>query len=119
MFHRAPSRWGSLVTVGMLWACGLGGSEPRTEVASPASQAPALQPQAQTGALRTATVRRLALLVGINDYTASRLRAPAGNMPPSQDREWPNLEGAVTDVEMMRELLLQLYGFAPGDVVTL
>jgi hypothetical protein len=89
------------------------------EAASPASQAPALQPPAQTGAQRTATARRLALLVGINDYTASRLRAPAGTKPPSQDREWPNLGGAVTDVEMMRELLLQLYGFASKDIVTL
>jgi uncharacterized caspase-like protein len=118
MTWRSPSGGFGLTACAVLLACGLGG-EPAMEPAGAATQSPALPSPAQTPARPAATSRRLALLVGINDYTASRLRAPAGTKPPPQDREWPNLGGAVADVEMMRELLLQLYGFAPGDVVTL
>src|SRR5437764_184829 len=62
--------------------------------------------------------RRRALLIGINDYTASHLgRVAAESLPP--DRDWPNLTGAVNDVTMLREMLTAVYGFAESDVVTL
>ena len=49
------------------------------------------------------TPRKLALLVGINNYQAG-IRA---------------LKGCLTDVEMQRELLLHRFGFNPQDIVTL
>jgi Caspase domain len=63
-----------------------------------------------------AAPRRLALLIGINDYSASHLtpiRAPA------PERDWPNLAGAVNDTAALRELLVLLHGFDARDVVTL
>ncbi len=61
---------------------------------------------------------RRALLVGINDYTASRLgmRPP---LPPPAGRDWPNLSGAVTDVHALEEILVLVYGFNRRDIVTL
>jgi len=47
------------------------------------------------------TGRKLALLVGINDYP----EAP--------------LKGCVTDVELQRQLLIYKYGFKPADILTL
>ncbi|HEY0159891.1 MAG TPA: caspase family protein [Thermoanaerobaculia bacterium] len=63
-------------------------------------------------------VRRRALLVGINDYTASRI-APKAPMQTPAARDWPNLNGAVNDVAAMREMLVLLYGFDRRDIVTL
>jgi len=60
---------------------------------------------------------RHALLIGINDYSASRLPELPGRTVP--DRDVPNLDGAINDVEIMRDLLVTLYGFKPSDVVTL
>src|SRR3954462_8077658 len=61
---------------------------------------------------------RRALLVGINDYTASSLgKYPAS--APAPDRDWPNLAGAVNDVNAVREMLVLLYGFDRNDIVTL
>ena len=48
------------------------------------------------------STRKLALLVGINQY-------PNGT----------NLSGCVTDVELQRELLVNRFGFHPQDVITL
>lgn len=64
------------------------------------------------------TGRRRALLVGINDYSASRLGLRSRH-PPPPGRDWPNLTGAVNDVGMMAEMLTLLYGFDPSDIVTL
>ncbi|MBD1902655.1 caspase family protein [Trichocoleus sp. DQ-A3] len=52
------------------------------------------------------TPRKLALLVGINDY-------------PANDRFLRNLEGCVTDVALQEELLVHRFGFNPSDVVKL
>ena len=52
--------------------------------------------------LAAPTSRKLALLVGINQY-------PFGS----------GLEGCVTDVELQRELLIHRFGFQPTDVLTL
>lgn len=62
--------------------------------------------------------RARALLIGINDYSASRLprRAVEGGPPP---RDWPNLTGTLNDVAAMREVLIGLHGFEARDVVTL
>ena len=57
---------------------------------------PYLQTLAQT------TNRKLALLVGINQYSASN-----------------NLNGCITDVELQKELLIHRFGFQPEDVLTL
>jgi len=58
-----------------------------------------------------------AVLVGINDYTASRL--PAAAAPPPPDRDWQNLDGAVRDVEVLRALLVSRYGFQPANIAVL
>ena len=61
---------------------------------------------------------RRALLIGINDYTASRINArPALDAPPPRD--WPNLLGAVNDVHALKEILSLLYDFDERDIVTL
>jgi hypothetical protein len=60
-----------------------------------------------------------AVLVGINDYTASHLVAAPGTPPPSDGREWEDLEGAVTDVGILREMLVKRYSFDPANIVTL
>jgi hypothetical protein len=62
--------------------------------------------------------RRRALLIGINDYSASTISArPLA--PPAPGRDWPNLSGAVTDAGILQQMLPLLYGFDPHDVVTL
>ena len=58
---------------------------------------------------------RRALLVGINDYTASGL----GRRATSPDRGWADLQGAVNDVRSLREMLIQLYGFEERDILVL
>jgi hypothetical protein len=62
-------------------------------------------------------LEKRAVLIGINDYTASSLPAPATTAPP--DRDWEDLQGAVTDVGVLRDLLIFRYGFAPANIVTL
>jgi hypothetical protein len=62
--------------------------------------------------------RRRAVLVGINDYTASRLSTRPRGAPPLS-RDWPNLSGAVNDVEAMKEMLMLLYKFEERDIITL
>jgi hypothetical protein len=59
---------------------------------------------------------RRALLIGINDYTASRLGRRIA-MPP--DRDWVDLNGALNDVDAMRQMLVLIYGFDERDIVTL
>lgn len=63
-----------------------------------------------------AAPHRFALLIGINDYTASRLTTIRAAAP---DRDWPNLAGAVNDTAAMGEVLVLLRGFDARDVVTL
>jgi hypothetical protein len=53
--------------------------------------------------LAQTTPRKLALLVGINDY--------GGTVP--------SLRGCVMDVDMQRELLIHRFGFRPSDILTL
>jgi len=56
-------------------------------------------------ALAQSTPRKLALLVGLNQY--------------SRTVNVPALKGCVTDVELHRELLVHRFGFRPSDVLTL
>lgn len=58
---------------------------------------------------------RRALLVGINDYTASHLGKPVAARP----RDYTNLNGAVTDVELLKQMLVLVYGVDARQVVTL
>ncbi|NEO86105.1 MAG: DUF4384 domain-containing protein [Spirulina sp. SIO3F2] len=55
--------------------------------------------------LAQSTPRKLALLVGINDYRASRRIG--------------NLYGCVNDVELQRQLLIHQFGFNDADILTL
>ena len=59
-----------------------------------------IQPYLQT--LAQTTNRKLALLIGINQY-------------PHKD----DLHGCVTDVELQRELLIHRFGFQPNDILTI
>jgi Caspase domain len=69
------------------------------------------------GALQAQTAGRHALLIGINDYSASRLPPlPVAGIP---DRDVPNLDGTVNDVEIIHDLLVALYGFKPADILIL
>lgn len=61
--------------------------------------------------------RRRALLIGIDDYSASALPRPLRFKP--DDRGWPDLKGAANDVGILREMLVLVYGFDPKDIVTL
>ncbi|NET37414.1 MAG: caspase family protein [Cyanothece sp. SIO1E1] len=62
-------------------------------------------------ALAQPTHRRLALLVGINQYPEKvcNYPSPYGSA----------LRGCLTDVELQRELLIYRFGFKPADVLTL
>jgi hypothetical protein len=64
-----------------------------------------------TQVLAQPTRRKLALLVGINDYPES----VSGYAPIGKTA----LSGCVTDVELQRELLISRFGFAASDIVTL
>jgi hypothetical protein len=57
-------------------------------------------------ALAQSTNRKLALLVGINQY-------------PKKPGEFEPLQGCLTDVELQKELLIHRFGFQPQDVLTL
>ncbi|MGZ5442213.1 MAG: caspase family protein [Thermoanaerobaculia bacterium] len=61
---------------------------------------------------------RRALIIGIDDYTASGLRGEpgAGAVP---GREWPDLPGPANDVHAMAEMLVLRYGFDRRDIVRL
>jgi hypothetical protein len=65
-----------------------------------------------------AAPHRRALLVGINDYTASTF-ATHPPTSPAPGRDWPNLSGAVNDVNTMRDMLVALYGFDRNEIITL
>ncbi|HVF59365.1 MAG TPA: caspase family protein [Thermoanaerobaculia bacterium] len=59
--------------------------------------------------------RRHAFLVGIDDY-----EGPPGNLlKGAVDRGWRNLDGAVNDVRLLREMLVARYGFTAREVATL
>lgn len=75
---------------------------------------PAQHAETTASSARTPTSKR-ALLVGINDYSASTLTRGAVR----NDRGINNLRGAVTDAETAAALLVRRYGFASGDVVLL
>ena len=60
---------------------------------------------------------RRALLIGIDDYTASTLPQVADR--PDRERGWPDLRGAANDVALLEEMLVLRYGFLRKDVVTL
>ena len=62
--------------------------------------APWLKPYVQT--LAAPTRRKLALLVGVNQY-------------PQRE----NLAGCLTDVELQKELMIHRFGFNPEDILTL
>jgi hypothetical protein len=64
------------------------------------------------------TPRRRALLIGIDDYTASSLPHPT-HSGSVQERGWPDLKGAANDVDILKEMLVLVYGFSPNDIVTL
>jgi hypothetical protein len=66
-----------------------------------------------------AAAARRALLIGINDYSAPATMTRVRHAPPPPGREWPTLFGAVNDVGILQEMLVQSYGFPRENVVTL
>jgi len=67
--------------------------------------------QSLTGAFGSSSGRKLALLIGIDDYpNGVMVRDHAG---PTQ------LQGCATDVALQRELLIHRFGFLPADIVCL
>jgi len=64
--------------------------------------------------VRTPTQR--ALVVGIDDYTASRLPSPSRSTGPAPGRAWGNLSGAVNDAEAIGEVLTDRYGYSTKNV---
>lgn len=81
-----------------LSACGPGDSSPESAAGTASGTSPVAA--AETDA--AATGRKYALLIGIDDYKAVT-----------------DLNGAVNDIRLMRELLVGQYGFKADDVVTL
>jgi hypothetical protein len=63
------------------------------------------------------STRSRALLIGIDDYSATTFASRP--KVALTGRDWPNLKGAVTDVRMLQEMLVLLYGFDRRDIVTL
>lgn len=63
-------------------------------------------------------IHRHALLIGINDYTASHLKtSPQWKAAPGRD--WPDLGGAANDAAGLRDMLTARCGFSPTDITTL
>src|SRR5437763_10010182 len=63
-------------------------------------------------------IHRHALLIGINDYTASHLkRAPQWKAAPGRD--WADLGGAANDAAGLRDMLTARCGFSPNEITTL
>lgn len=78
----------------------LGATEAGINILGKQDKLPSLiQPYLQ--ALAQTSKRKLALLVGINQYSAN------------------SLDGCITDVELQRELLIHRFGFQPEDILTL
>jgi hypothetical protein len=71
------------------------------------------QAKAYTQALAQPSGRRLALLIGIDRYTAGALSLDPAAEPAAQ------LTGCVTDVTLQKELLIHRFGFLPQDIVCL
>ncbi|HVR40159.1 MAG TPA: caspase family protein, partial [Thermoanaerobaculia bacterium] len=65
-----------------------------------------------------AAVQRRALLIGINDYSASRLGAKPKALP-APGRDWPNLAGTLNDVTTLQDMLVLLHGFDRKNIITL
>lgn len=64
--------------------------------------------------------RKLALLVGINDYSNPKTMAPRPNVRPwKDDLPWPRLGGTHNDVTQMAALLERDWGFAHQDIKAL
>lgn len=68
-------------------------------------------PTSYAQALGKPARRKLALLIGINQYPDRAI-----SLTPGQEIA---LKGCLTDVEMQRQLLIHRFGFAPQDILTL
>ncbi|HEY0158224.1 MAG TPA: caspase family protein [Thermoanaerobaculia bacterium] len=67
--------------------------------------------------LRAQPVRR-ALLIGIDDYSATTLPR-VGPLDPARERGFPDLKGAANDAGILAALLVLRYGFERKNVVVL
>ena len=67
--------------------------------------------KAYSEALAQSQGRKLALLIGINDYPSAAL--------PSNQPVNGKLAGCLTDVALQKELLVHRFGFLPADIVCL
>lgn len=68
--------------------------------------------------LTAAQIHRHALLIGINDYSASHLKA-AAQWKAAPGRDWPDLYGAANDAAGLRDMLLARCDFSPEEIITL
>ena len=59
---------------------------------------------------------RRALLIGIDDYTASSLPTVSATR---QHPGWPDLRGSANDVRILTDMLILRYGFERKNIVTL
>lgn len=66
---------------------------------------------ATRGAVSSSSGTQRAMLVGINTYN------PPGAVP--QEREFADLTGPTNDLRLMREVLVERYGFQPENIETL
>jgi uncharacterized caspase-like protein len=66
----------------------------------------------------TAAPHRRAVIVGINDYSASKIGG-WNKAAAAPGRDWPSLRAAVNDAEAIRDVLVTLYGFDAADIVLL
>ncbi|HET7435794.1 MAG TPA: caspase family protein [Thermoanaerobaculia bacterium] len=57
------------------------------------------------------------MLIGINDYSASRIIGP--HRPAAPGRDWPTLAGAAEDANTFADMLALLYDFDRRDIVTI
>jgi hypothetical protein len=80
------------------------GASTPPETGAPAAPANAAAAVSSSTGTRTSPTRKLALLVGINDY---------------QYDDISDLSGTLNDVEAMRDVLIRRFGFAASDVLVL
>lgn len=90
-------------------AYGVLGWQLGSEISSQLTSQVAWAADAYAQKVTRSTKRKLALLIGINQYGVNG----------DARADWLPLNGCVTDVELQRELLVHRFGFNPQDIVTL
>ena len=105
-----------IVALTALGSCGNGGETPAS---APSEPAPVSLAQAGPSTQPASAGTRRALLIGVGEYLINRddfdgqpNRKPGSKFPD-------DLRGAVNDVHLLRDVLIQRYEFQPENIVTL